>query len=76
MNLMLWTKSFSYELRDRMYERRFINSALSKETGIRKGTITKLLGGYETPTLYTINNLAAALTLYMEDLTNYHDRID
>lgn len=76
MNLLEWTRTFSYELRDRMLERHYRRIDLAKEACVTPSTITKLLGAHQTPELYTINNLSAALTVSMEDLTNFHDRID
>lgn len=76
MTLELWTKTFSYELRDQMFQKGLTNGELAEMARISRQEVTKLLSGKHVPSLYVLNNLANALRISVSELTMFGESID
>ena len=73
MDKLEWIDIFGDNLREIMFERRYSQERLAKETGISQSTISDYLNKKYVPSATAILNIAYVLDCPMEELVDFGD---
>ena len=71
-----WMQNFGDNLKDILKEWGMSQKELSKESGLSEKTISRCVRGEFMPSVKTLINIGHALDCDVEDLIDFHERID